>query len=226
MPAAVMTSASRPNMPINDVVTRRDSRPDERTSASVRKLLTGSSGSCCEAHRLDGLRGLVDRQGRVDHPRRVHERDLKHRQVDLVVRRAIELLPDVGRHADDREHRVGPSALHTLADRILVRPVMPRGGLVDDDDLRRRHRVGRRERPAGNDRLTQDGEVVGRCDEEIHLGRLHARWQWMRFRLEAHREERLLVQREGPATADFEDARYRAKLLLGSPTSTSPSAAP
>ena len=166
------------------------------------------------------------RQGRVDDPGRVHERDLKHRQVDLVVRRAVELLPDVGRHADDREHRVGRPALHTLADRILVRPVMPRGGLVDDDRpaSKRRRSAGVNARPATN-RLTENGEVVGCCDEEIHLGRLHARWKWMRFRLEAHREQRLLVQRERPATADFEDAWDRAKLLLN-PTSMSPYAAP
>ena len=70
-----------------------------------------------------------------------------------------------------------------------------------------------------------DGEVVRRRDEEIHLRRLHAGRQRTRLRLEADREERLLVERERAATADLRHARNRAELLLGTASSTSPSSA-
>ena len=46
MPAAVITSASSPNIPISATTTRRGVSVIERTSASVRKLDTGKSASC------------------------------------------------------------------------------------------------------------------------------------------------------------------------------------
>ena len=103
MPAAVMTSASRPNSPISATTTRRGvsvERPDVGERAEVRDRQV----------RVVRVRRRADRRapssGRLQSVFTIHvvaeQRRLMERHVDLRAGRAIELLAHVGDDADDR----------------------------------------------------------------------------------------------------------------------------
>ena len=174
MPAAVMTSASNPNMPISATTTRRGASAVDRTSASVRKFVDRQIGIVRARDRLELPRRLFERQARMDDPGAVPER--RTAGSARRPRRAASDRAAAARRRRRRRSVRNPVGCRRPAIRVPIGSSLGQNcfaaDLVDDDDASvASKRVGRRERASGDERLPERLEVVRRRDPEADLRR-------------------------------------------------------